>query len=54
VERGETGPEELEDFLREQAAYDPKRRAWERIESALNANQLPDDAYVRLHSGRVE
>ena len=43
LEAGETGPDGLESLLREQAAYDPKRRAWKRIEKALNAGQLPDN-----------
>ena len=48
LEAGETGPEGLQDLLREQAAYDPKRRAWARIEAAMNAGQLPDDADIAL------
>ncbi len=47
-EAGESGPEGLQDLLREQAAYDPKRRAWARLEAALNAHQLPDEADVEL------
>ena len=47
-EADETGPEGLEELLREQAAYDPKHRAWARIEAALDAHQLPDDADLRL------
>jgi len=43
VEAGETGPEGLENMLREQAAYDPKRRAWRRIEEALHAGEVPND-----------
>jgi hypothetical protein len=53
LEAGEIGPEGLEDLLREQAAYDPKRRAWARIEAALAAGELPDDADMRLHCGRT-
>jgi hypothetical protein len=44
VEVGETGPEGLEDLLREQAGYDAKYRASARIEKALNAGELPDEA----------
>ena len=43
-------PEELEEPLREQAAYDPRRRAWARIEAALDAGQLPHDVDLRLVS----
>jgi len=48
---GEAGPEGLEELLREQAEYDPKRRAWARIEAALATHQLPDDADIRLMTG---
>jgi len=48
LEAGETGPEGLEDLLREQAAHDPKSRAWARIEAALDAGQVPGDADLRL------
>jgi len=44
LEAGETGPEGLEDMLREQAQYDPKHRAWARIRAALKAGELPDEA----------
>src|SRR5882762_10126600 len=44
VEAGEAGPIGLEKLLREQAGYDHKRRAFARIEQALDAGQLPDDA----------
>ena len=50
LEAGESGPEGLEKLLREQAAYDPKRRAWARIEAALDAGQLPHDADLSLVS----
>jgi hypothetical protein len=50
LEAGESGPEGLEKLLREQAAYDPKRRAWARIEAALDAGQLPHDVDLRLVS----
>jgi hypothetical protein len=48
VEAGETGSEGLSDLLREEAAYDHIRRAWKRIEKALDSNELPADADVRL------
>jgi hypothetical protein len=48
LEAGETGPEGLGDLLREQAGYDKKGRAWRRIEDALAAGQLPEDADARL------
>jgi hypothetical protein len=45
LEAGESGPEGLKDLLREQAAHDPQRRAWVRIEAALyGAGQLPCEA----------
>jgi hypothetical protein len=44
LEAGETGPEGLGDLLREQAAYDPGRRAWARVEAALAEGRLPDEA----------
>src|SRR5262249_52408353 len=43
LEAGETGPEGLQDLLREQAAYDPKRRAWARIEPAWDRGELGDE-----------
>jgi hypothetical protein len=52
VEAGENGPVGLEGLLREQAGYDPRRRAWERIEKALDAGELPDDADLRAMPGR--
>jgi hypothetical protein len=39
LEAGETGPEGLVDLLREQAGYDQKDRAWDRIEKALNGDE---------------
>ena len=48
LEAGESGPEGLQDLLREQAAYDPKRRAWAHIEAALDAGELPDDAHLKM------
>jgi hypothetical protein len=48
LEAGETGPEGLEELLREYAAYDPKHRAWARIEAALDAGELPDDADLEM------
>ena len=48
LEAGESGPKGLQEMLSKQAAYDPKRRAFARIEAALKAHQLPDDADVRL------
>jgi hypothetical protein len=48
LEAGETGPEGLEDMLREQATYDPHRRAFARIEAALDAGRLPVEANVKL------
>jgi hypothetical protein len=51
LEAGESGPDGLQDLLRRQAAFDPKRRAWARIEAALSAGQLPDEADIRLHCG---
>jgi hypothetical protein len=44
LEAGETGPEGLEDSLREQARHDLKHRAWERFITALDAHQLPKEA----------
>jgi len=48
LEAGATGPEGLEDMLREYAAYDPKHRAWARIQAAWDAGELSDDADLRL------
>jgi hypothetical protein len=48
VEAGETGPEGLEDLLREQAGYDEKHRAWARIEAALAAGKVPADGDLLL------
>jgi hypothetical protein len=48
LEAGEAGPEGLQDMLREQAAYDPKHRAFARIEATLDADTLPDDADLQL------
>jgi hypothetical protein len=48
LEAGESGPEGLEDVLREQAAQDPRHRAWARIEAALAAHELPAEADLRL------
>jgi hypothetical protein len=42
-EAGETGPERLEDLLKEYATYDRRHRAWARIESSLAACSPPDD-----------
>ncbi len=50
VEAGEAGPAGLEDSLREQAGYDPRRRAWVRVEKALDAGVMPDDADLQLVS----
>jgi hypothetical protein len=36
------------DLVREQAAHDPRHRAWARIEAALAAHQLPAEADLRL------
>jgi hypothetical protein len=47
-EAGETGPEGLEDLLKEYATYDRRHRAWARIESSLTAGSPPDGADVRL------
>lgn len=47
VEAGESGPVGLENLLREQAKFDPKHRAFARIEKALDAGELPDDADLR-------
>ena len=52
VEAGESGPGGLEDLLREQAGYDPRLRAWARIEKALDAGELPDDADLGEIQGR--
>jgi hypothetical protein len=38
----------LQDLLQQQARCDPRRRAWKRIQAALDAHQLPDDADMRL------
>ncbi len=54
VEAGDTGPEGLGDLLREQAGYDTKHRAWARIEQALAAGELPDDADLRLLKSQQE
>ncbi len=43
IEAGATCPPGLEDLLREQAAYDPMRRTWKRVEAAIKAD-LPTDA----------
>jgi hypothetical protein len=48
LEAGETGPEGLEYMRREQATYDPQRRAFARVEAALAAGELPDEADVKL------
>jgi hypothetical protein len=48
LEAGEVGPSGLTDLLHEQAAYDLRRRAGARIEAALAAGQLPDEADLRL------
>jgi hypothetical protein len=42
-EAGETGPEGLEDLLKEYAAYDRRHRAWARIESSLATGAPPED-----------
>jgi hypothetical protein len=54
LEAGETGPEGLDDLLRKQASYDPRRRAFNRILKALAAGESPDDADMRLHTRRIE
>ena len=51
-EAGETGPAGLEEQLREQAAHDSRRRAFSRIEAALQAGRLPDTADVELIEAR--
>jgi hypothetical protein len=51
IEAGETGPEGLEGLLREQAAHDPRRRAWTRFQMAINGQGLMDDADLRLIVG---
>jgi hypothetical protein len=51
LEAGESGPTELHELLREQAGYQYARRAWARIEKALAAGQLPDDADLRAFVG---
>jgi hypothetical protein len=51
VEAGETVPNGLEDVAQEYAEADRKRRAFCRIEAALDAGQLPNDADVRLCCG---
>jgi hypothetical protein len=48
IEAGETGPPGLEALLREYAGYDPSHRAFRRVETALEAGELPDDADVCL------
>ena len=52
VEAGERGPVGLEDVLREQARYDPRRRAFARITKALDARKLPDDADLQAIRSR--
>ena len=52
VESGESGPVGLENLLREEAGYDPTRRAFARIEQALAAGELPDAADLRALQGR--
>jgi hypothetical protein len=47
LEAGESGPTGLHELLREQAEYEHTHRAWARIEKALDAGQLPDDADLR-------
>jgi hypothetical protein len=47
LEGGESGPAGLEDLCREQARCDLKRRAWDRIDKALAAGELPNDADLR-------
>jgi hypothetical protein len=51
IEAGETGPEGLEGLLREQAARDPRRRAWTRFQRAVNGEGPMDDADLRLIVG---
>ena len=48
IEAGESGPEGLEALLREYAGYDRRHRAFGRVEAALDAGKLPDDADLRL------
>jgi hypothetical protein len=52
IEAGERGPVGLEDILQEQARYDPKQRAFARIESALDSRKLPDDADLQAIQSR--
>ena len=52
VDVGESGPVGLESLLREQAGYEPGRRAFARIEQALAAGELPDKADLRALQGR--
>jgi hypothetical protein len=52
IEAGERGPVGLEDVLREQASYDPGRRAFARIQSALNSGKLPDIVDMQTVSSR--
>jgi hypothetical protein len=48
VEADEVGPEGLTDLLHKRAEYDLRDRAWERIEQALKAHELPAEADLRL------
>jgi len=48
LQAGATGPEGLQDLLQDQAVYDPKRRAWARVEAALDVGELPDDADLKM------
>jgi len=44
-------PLRLEGFLADQAQHDPRRRAWRRVEAALDEGGLPAEADVVLVSG---
>jgi hypothetical protein len=48
LEAGTAPPAGLKELLHEQAAHDPRRRAWARIEAALAEGRLPDAADVAL------
>jgi hypothetical protein len=48
LEAGESGPEGADDLVRQQAPWDAKHRAWQRVQRALDAGRRPDDADIRL------
>ena len=48
LEAGESVPADIEEMLRHLATYDSLHRAWDRIEAALAAGELPADGDLEL------